>query len=47
MLYDQAMLLMAYTEAYQATGKDEYRETAEQIIAYVLRDLTSTYARSC
>jgi len=43
MLYDQAMLLMAYTEAYQATGKEEYRETAEQIIAYVLRDLTSTY----
>ena len=43
MLYDQAMLLMAYTEAYQATGKDEYRDTAEQIIAYVLRDLASTY----
>jgi uncharacterized protein YyaL (SSP411 family) len=43
MLYDQAMLLMAYTEAYQATGKDEYKETAEMIIAYVLRDLTSTY----
>ena len=43
MLYDQAMLLMAYTEAYQATGKEEYRETAEQTIAYVLRDLTSTY----
>ena len=44
MLYDQAMLLMAYTETYQATGKEEYRETAEQIIAYVLRDLTSTYS---
>jgi len=43
MLYDQAMLLMVYTEAYQATGKEEYKETAEQIIAYVLRDLTSTY----
>ena len=43
MLYDQAMLLMAYTEAYQATGKEEYKETAEQTIAYVLRDLTSTY----
>jgi len=43
MLYDQAMLLMAYTEAYQATGKEEYRDTAEQIIAYVLRDLASTY----
>ncbi|MFA9495453.1 MAG: thioredoxin domain-containing protein [Candidatus Bathyarchaeota archaeon] len=43
MLYDQAMLLMVYTEAYQATGKEEYKETAEQTIAYVLRDLTSTY----
>lgn len=42
MLYDQAMLLMAYTEAYQATGKEEYKETAEQVITYVLRDLTST-----
>ena len=43
MLYDQAMLLMAYTEAYQATWKEEYKETAEMIIAYVLRDLTSSY----
>ena len=41
MLYDQAMLLMAYTEAYLATKRDEYRKTAEEIIAYVLRDLTS------
>jgi uncharacterized protein YyaL (SSP411 family) len=41
MLYDQAMLLMAYTEVYQATGEHRYRETAEQIIAYVLRDLSS------
>ena len=41
MLYDQAMLLMAYTEAYQATEKQEYRKTAEEIIAYVFRDLTS------
>ncbi len=43
MLYDQAMLLMAYTEAYQATGKQEYRRTGEEIIAYVMRDLTSPY----
>jgi len=41
MLYDQAMLLMAYTEAYQATGKPEYRQTAREIIAYVLRDMRS------
>ncbi|MFH1754804.1 MAG: thioredoxin domain-containing protein, partial [Candidatus Latescibacterota bacterium] len=40
MLYDQALLLMAYTEAYQATGKEEYRSTAEEICTYVLRDMT-------
>jgi uncharacterized protein YyaL (SSP411 family) len=41
MLYDQAMLAMAYLEAYQATGKDEYASTAEEIFTYVLRDMTS------
>ncbi|MEK7850568.1 MAG: thioredoxin domain-containing protein, partial [Deltaproteobacteria bacterium] len=41
MLYDQAMLAMAYTEAFQLTGKKEYRETAQEIFAYVLRDMTS------
>ncbi len=41
MLYDQAMLSMAYIETYQATGKEEYRKTAEEIFEYVLRDMTS------
>jgi uncharacterized protein YyaL (SSP411 family) len=41
MLYDQAMLIMAYTEAYQATGKAFYARVAEEIITYVLRDMTS------
>jgi uncharacterized protein YyaL (SSP411 family) len=41
MLYDQALTAVAYTEAYQATGKDLYKETAEGILDYVLRDLTS------
>ncbi len=41
MLYDQAGLLLAYTEAFQATGKTEYRRTAMEIAAYVLRDMTS------
>lgn len=41
MLYDQALLVMAYTEAFQATGKEDYARTAREIIAYVLRDLTS------
>jgi hypothetical protein len=41
MLYDQALLVMAYTEAYQATGKKEYENTAREILTYVLRDMTS------
>ena len=41
MLYDQAMLAMAYTEAYQATGKKMYEKTAREIFTYILRDMTS------
>ncbi|PKM94569.1 MAG: thioredoxin domain-containing protein [Firmicutes bacterium HGW-Firmicutes-1] len=41
MLYDNALLLMAYNEAYQATQKPIYKEIAEKIIAYVIRDMTS------
>ncbi len=41
MLYDQAMIAMAYTEAYQATRKEEYAKTAKEIFTYVLRDMTS------
>ncbi|RPJ50232.1 MAG: thioredoxin domain-containing protein, partial [Methanobacteriota archaeon] len=39
MLYDQAMLVLAYTEAYQLTGKDEYRTVAVECLEYMLRDL--------
>jgi uncharacterized protein YyaL (SSP411 family) len=39
MLYDQALEAMAYIETYLATGKDDYRKTAEEIFAYVLRDM--------
>ncbi|KPL16384.1 MAG: thioredoxin, partial [candidate division Zixibacteria bacterium SM23_81] len=41
MLYDQAMLAIAYIEAYQATGQSRYADVAQQIFTYVLRDLTS------
>jgi len=41
MLYDQALLIMAYTEAHQATGRAEYRKTAQETITYVLRDMTA------
>jgi uncharacterized protein YyaL (SSP411 family) len=39
MLCDQAMLAMAYLEAFQATHKPEYAATARAIFTYVLRDL--------
>ena len=41
MLYDQALLTLAYLETYQATSKKEYANTAEEIMMYVLRDMTS------
>ena len=41
MLYDQALLAMAYTETYQATGKELYARTVREIFAYILRDMTS------
>jgi len=41
MLYDQALAILTYTEAFGATRKERFRETAEEIISYVLRDLQS------
>ena len=41
MLYDQAMLAIAYIEAFQATGKTAYEQVAREILEYVLRDMTS------
>lgn len=41
MLYDQAMLAMAYTEAFLATRKEEYKKTAIEVFTYLLRDMTS------
>ncbi len=41
MLYDQAMLCIAYTEAFQLTGNVDYRKTAEDILSYTLRDMAS------
>jgi uncharacterized protein YyaL (SSP411 family) len=42
MLYDQALLLLAYCEAFQVTNNQEYARTAREICAYVLRELTSS-----
>ncbi|WP_440950024.1 thioredoxin domain-containing protein [Methanosphaerula subterraneus] len=42
MLYDQAMLVIACTDAFLATGNAEYRETAEATIRYVLNSLSTS-----
>jgi hypothetical protein len=39
MLYDQAMLALAYLEAHQATGRKAYAQTARDIFTYALSDL--------
>jgi uncharacterized protein YyaL (SSP411 family) len=39
MLCDQALFVLACTEAYQATRQDRYRTMAEECIGYVLREL--------
>ena len=39
MLTDQALLVIACAEAYEATRDARYRITAEECITYVLRDL--------
>lgn len=40
MLYDNALLATAYIEAYLTTGTPLYRDVAEQIFTYILRDMT-------
>ncbi len=41
MLYDQALLALAYTEAFLATGAGKFKLTAKENIEYVLRDLVA------
>jgi uncharacterized protein YyaL (SSP411 family) len=41
MLYDNALLALAYLEAFQATGEAAYREVVEETLAYVRREMTS------
>lgn len=40
MLYDNALLIESYLEAWQLTKKPLYREICEDIIHYILRDMT-------
>jgi uncharacterized protein YyaL (SSP411 family) len=41
MLYDQALITMAFTEAFQATGDEAYARTVREVLDYCLRDLRS------
>ncbi len=41
MLYDNALLAIAYLEAYQITKKKLYQDVAEKIFSYVLNEMTS------
>jgi uncharacterized protein len=41
MLYDQALIAIAYTEAYQATKNELYKTTVKEILEYVSRDMRS------
>jgi len=41
MLYDQALIAQACLETYQITRDEFYAQTADEIFAYVLRDMTS------
>lgn len=41
MLYDQALMALAYLETYQITGDLEFADAAREIFTYVLRDMTS------
>ncbi len=41
MLYDQALLALAYLEGYQASGEVSFAEVVREVFTYVLRDVTS------
>jgi uncharacterized protein len=41
MLYDNALLLDAYTEAYQLTKKEEYKTVVEETIRFIKNEMTS------
>ncbi|MEG1206418.1 MAG: thioredoxin domain-containing protein [Angelakisella sp.] len=43
MLYDNAMLLIAYTQAFAITKNPLYKEIAQKTAHYVLREMTATH----
>ena len=41
MLYDNALLAVAYLEGYQASGREDFARVAREILRYVERDMTA------
>ncbi len=41
MLYDQAMMILVCAETWQASGDRSYKNIADEILSYLLRDMTS------
>ena len=41
MLYDNALLTVAYLEGYQVTGNEEFARVAREILTYVAREMTA------
>lgn len=41
MLYDNALLAVAYAEAHQATGRADFARVTREVLDYVLREMTS------
>ena len=41
MLYDNALLVLAYLEAHQATGRADFADVAREILRYVEREMTA------
>ncbi len=41
MLYDNALLTLAFLEGFQATGNDTHRRIVMEVLAYVQREMTS------
>ncbi len=41
MLYDNALLILAYLDAYQLTGKEPYADIVRRTADYILREMTS------
>jgi uncharacterized protein YyaL (SSP411 family) len=47
MLYDNALLALAYLEGYQATGRDDFARVARETLRFLERDMTSPEGAFC